>query len=59
MLYDKLVKIVSDLKAIAYFCEKSNDCPEEDLNLHRSLGLKISDLRTKVSCLSEQIWAKY
>ena len=53
MLYDELIKIAGDLKAIAFFCEKSN--LEKSLNLEDSLELKISDLRTKSAILSNKI----
>lgn len=53
MLYDELIKIADDLKALAFFCEKSN--LEKSLNLKNSLQLKISDLRTKSAILSNKI----
>ncbi len=53
MLYDELIKIADDLKALAYFCEKSN--LDESLKLKDSLKLKISDLRTKSGILSNKI----
>lgn len=53
MLYDELIKIADDLRALAFFCEKSN--LKESLDLKDSLELKISDLRTKSAILSNKI----
>jgi len=53
MLYDELIKIADDLKALAFFCEKSS--LEKSLNLKDSLQLKISDLRTKSAILSNKL----
>ena len=53
MLYDELIKTADDLKALAFFCEKSN--LEKSLNLKDSLQLKISDLRTKSAILSNKL----